>query len=531
LQSVPHNQIDQWCRDGHAALELKQFGIAEDCCRKILNADSRNAEGLFLLAMLAVATKQFKPAVELLRRTIAFDDRQSKYHAQLGRILVILHANNEGRSAAESALALEPDDPLTLDTIGCIFSHAGDHEKALPLFRAAVAEQPDNPQFQFNLASSLRFVGDFDGAELAYERAIETQPDFHMAHWSLAFLKRNSTESNHIERLNALLREVNDEPEAASFTHNALAKEFDDMGDSDQAFEHLSRGKSLIRGQMEYSTGEDEELVEALIKRCNSDYVGKEGTGDNTTEPVFIVGMPRTGTTLVERILSSHSDVFSAGELRNFGLQLKRLSGTPSAKVLDPETVELGVMVDPAELGSAYLDSTRPATGHTSRFIDKTPLNFLSIGFIHRSLPNARIICLRRNPMDTCLSNFRQMFSSDSAPYYRYSFDLLETGQYYLLFDKLMRHWDAVLPGKVLTVQYEEVVADQETQSRRIVDFCGLEWQDDCLSFENNAAPVATASSVQVRQPIYSDATARWKRYEKHLQPLKELLEANSIAV
>jgi hypothetical protein len=241
--------------------------------------------------------------------------------------------------------------------------------------------------------------------------------------------------------------------------------------------------------------------------------------------------MPRTGTTLVERILTSHSAVHSAGELSNFGQQLKSLSGVVSAKVLDAATLTGTSHIDPAVLGKAYLDSTRPETGKTARFVDKLPLNFLNIGFIHRALPNARIVCIRRNPMDTCLSNYRQLFPPEKAIYYRYSFDLLETGRYYLLFDQLMRYWDEVLPGKVLRVDYEQVVANQESESRRLIEFCGLDWEDDCLNFEKNTAPVATASSAQVRQPIYTNAVERWKRYEQDLQPLKEFFDEHGVTI
>ncbi len=232
------------------------------------------------------------------------------------------------------------------------------------------------------------------------------------------------------------------EPQARAFIHNALAKELDDLGETGPAFEHLARGKALIRRELDYDPSEDERLFAHLAAVFDEDLLRQPVNGCETEEPVFIVGMPRTGTTLVERILSSHSQVYAAGELRNFALQLKLASGTRTPRVLDEATVDAGLRADSRALGEAYLASTRPATGHTLRFIDKTPLNFLNIGFIHRALPQARIICLHRNPMDTCLSNFRQMFAPDASPYYKYSFDLLETGRYYLLFDRLMRHWD-----------------------------------------------------------------------------------------
>jgi hypothetical protein len=240
--------------------------------------------------------------------------------------------------------------------------------------------------------------------------------------------------------------------------------------------------------------------------------------------------MPRTGTTLTERILTSHSCVFSAGELKNFSLSLKRASGSRSNVVLDTETLRQGMEVDFESLGKSYLDSTRPATGHTPHFTDKLPLNFLYIGFIHLALPDAKIICLRRNPLDTCLSNFRQLFDVNFS-YYNYAYDIMETGRYYVLFHRLMEHWQRVLPGKILEVHYENLVADQETESRRIVEHCGLEWEEACLAFEKNTAAVATASAVQVRERIYTTAVGRWRRYEAQLQPLRDMLESENMPI
>ncbi|TDJ44910.1 MAG: sulfotransferase family protein [Gammaproteobacteria bacterium] len=523
--------LRQWQQEARGALRRKQFAVAEDCCRKIIDAEPRNPDAHFVLAMLALETNQLLPAAKLLQRAVAFGPYQPEYLAQLARVLVMLDNGPQARLAAEKALELDNPDALTLDTIGCVFSYLGDHAKAIEPFSKATNLEPHNPDFQFNYASSLRFIGDFDAAEVAYENAIASNQELYQAHWSLANLRRSTAEQNHIDRLSSALVRATGQPEAEAFLHNALAKEFDDLGDADTAFQHLSAGKSIARRQVDYSIEEDRTLFSCIHNLFSRERLQMPVQGLATSEPIFIVGMPRTGTTLVERILSSHSEVYSAGELRNFGLILKQIAGAKTNKILDAETIAKCLEADPAQLGKAYIDSTRPKTGHTSHFIDKTPLNFLNIGFIHRALPKARIICVRRNAMDTCLSNFRHMFSPDAAPNYKYSYDLLETGHYYLLFDALMRHWEDTLPGKVLLVQYEDVVANQEVETRKLINFCGLEWEDACLHFEQNAAPVATASSVQVRQPIYSSAAARWKRYAHHLQPLKELLQANDIKI
>jgi len=484
-----------------------------------------------MLAVIALETNQLVPAVKLLERAIAIDAGQAEYYALLGRAFAAMHQGARALEAADHAAPLVTTDAVTLDTIGCIYSHAGAHDKAVPLFLRATAQRPDDPQFQYNLAVSLRFIGDFVAAEKAYEKAISVDRQFFKAHWSLAQLRTQTKSGNHIERMEALLQQVPDNIEARVFLHNGLAKEYEDLANYESAWHHLSAGKALVRDGMEYSLADDQDIFAAVEHIYTRELLNQPCAGCPSEEPVFIVGMPRTGTTLVERILTSHTSVHSAGELSNFGQQLKWLSGAETRRLLDPQTLRAGAQVDPAVLGNAYLESTRPETGRTARFVDKMPLNFLNIGAIHRALPNARIVCVRRNPMDTCLSNYRVLFSPEKAAYYRYSFDLLETGQYYLLFDHLMQYWDTVLPGRVLRVDYEKMVANQEVESRRLIDFCGLDWEDACLQFEKNPAPVATASSAQVRQPIYTAAVERWKHYQQQMQSLRDLFDERGVKV
>jgi hypothetical protein len=220
--------------------------------------------------------------------------------------------------------------------------------------------------------------------------------------------------------------------------------------------------------------------------------------------------------------------VFSAGELMNFALTLKRLTATRSNRVLDEETLAASATVDPAELGTSYVESTRPRTGKTPRFIDKMPLNFFYVDLIRRALPAAKIICLRRNALDTCLSNYRQLFAT-AFSYYHYAYDLLDTGRFFLGFDKLARHWLECAGAGYTEVRYEDLVENTEREARRLVEFCELDWTPACLDFWSNTAPVATASSVQVRQPIYRTAVGRWRKYEAQIGPLRELLDEAGI--
>ncbi len=531
MASNPEIDIPRWHREARRHLDRGRLQEARQCCLRMLADDPKHADAHFLLGMITVAGERYKEAIGLLERAIVLDDQRPEYHAQLGRCLVTLKRINEARDAADRALHLNPASALTLDTIGCVYSRTGDHDRAIVPFRKAVKKQPRNSNFQFNLAASLEFLGDFDSAEAAYEQAAKSTPRYYKAHWALSRLRRQTPERNHTARLEELLADIGDDLQAELRLRNALAKEYDDIGQYDRGFEHMAAGYAKLRPRLTNSIGDDEPVFEKLIAAFDENLLGQPPAGHPSAEPIFIVGMPRTGTTLVERILSSHSEVYSAGELQNLALAIKRAAKTKSNKVLDTATVEQGIKADFGVLGHDYLQSTRPATGQTRHFVDKTPLNFFNIGFIHLALPDAKIICLRRHPLDACLSNYRQLFALTDSPYYHYSYDLLDTGRYYILFHRLMEHWRRVLPGKVLEIQYEELVEDQEAQSRRLIEHCGLDWEDACLAFEKNLAPVATASSAQVREPIYTRAVERWRHYEKHLAPLRELLEQSGIEV
>ena len=276
----------------------------------------------------------------------------------------------------------------------------------------------------------------------------------------------------------------------------------------------------------ERELGQDEALFAAVTRSAPRPATG----GYFTDEPIFIIGMPLSGTTLVERILSSHPDAHAAGELQNFPLALKRAAGSTTPHLIDIDTIERSQQLDWHKLGEDYLNRTRPDTGLTPRFVDKLPHNFLHVGAIANALPNAKIICLRRNPMDTCLGNFRQLFNL-ASPYHGYANELLDTGRYYVLFDCLMKHWQLTFPGRLVEVRYEALVESQESRTRDLLAFCNLPWHDACLHFEKSEAPATTAGAVQVHAPIHRSALQLWKLYEPQLGELRKLLEDAGIEI
>jgi tetratricopeptide (TPR) repeat protein len=512
-------EIDAWQRDAERALDARDFKRAHELCLKVLAADPAHAAALFLLAMIAAEHGNFGKALEVVDLALARDSTRPEYHAQRGRCLIALHRPRDAFEAAQRALALDPQRALTLDTIGVVLTRAGAHAEALEPFRRAVVRDPSKAQYHYNLGAAEQFVGDFARAAAAYREALRLDPKLYRAWSALAQVSKAPFSHHEIAEIERQLAAGASEDAELHLNH-ALAKQAEDLGRYADAFRHLERGKRRKRASQARSFAEHDALFDAAARTARL----ADERGFESVEPIFVVGMPRTGTTLVERILSSHPAVFSAGELTNFSLAVKRAAGTPSNRVLDVETLEAAARVDARALGAAYLDSTRPRTGRTPRFIDKMPLNFFYAALIHRSLPNAKIICLRRNALDACLSNYRQLFAT-AFEYYDYALDLLDTGRYYVRFDALARLWrDTIRDASYTEVRYEDVVEHTEREARRLIELCGLEWDPRCLAFDENATPVATASSVQVRQPIYRTAVERWRHYEHEIEPLRRLL-------
>ena len=529
LYDAPMNDPATLYRRAVDALNRGDWAAALEMAARVLPAVPRHPGVHFVVGVAALQLNRMPVALKHLRLSTTLNPSRGDYGAQLARALASAHLLREAVAAADAAMAAAPEDALSLDTLGVVYTQANEHEKAASVFRRAAEMMPDRASFRFNLATSLMFAGDVDGAEMHYEACLSIEPGYWKAHLALAQLRRQTTSSNHVDRLLQLLDRRSTDADGSMYINLALAKEYEDLGDFPRAFSHLAKGKSAGKVGRRYSFEDEQELAMAIERAAPPLDVGWSG-GDPTDEPIFVVGMPRTGTTLLDRIISSHPDVHSAGELNNFGVLLKRASGSRSPRLLDRETIDLATAVDWRELGRAYVESTRPGTGRVPRFVDKLPHNFLYLGFIARALPNAKLICLRRDPMDTCLSNFRQLFEQRS-PYYDYSFDLLDTGRHYLMFNNLLEYWRRALPSRILEVRYEDVVQHQEASTRRVIEFCGLSWDEGCLNFENNAAPVATASVVQVREPIYRTAVGRWKRYERELVGLKSLLVEGGVEV
>lgn len=509
--------------DAARLLSQRAYREAHALCVDVLKTEPGNAEAFYLLGLLTSDHANFARAEELFRAAIERAPGHAGAHAQRARCLIALSRRAEAIEAARLSGALLPGDAFTLDTIGVVLSRAGLHGEALPFYARATAGDPGNANYQYNYGAALQFAGEMGGARAAYRACAAADPDDTRGLPAIVQITRQTGERNEIAALEKLFAAHADDPDAALRTGHALAKAHEDLKAPDAALHWLARAKAGKRAHLSHDAGADAALFDAAIRAAGT-LRGRTSAAGGA--PVFICGMPRTGTTLVDRILSSHSALTSAGELTDLALCLKRLTQTKSNLVLDPETLDASAGSDLTQLGERYMLSVRDSLGLTGRFTDKMPLNILLAPVILAALPEARVICLRRHPADTVLSNYRQMFAT-SFSYYNYAYTLEDTARYFVQFDRMVRHFEAVLPPERFTVvHYERVVADLETEARRLLDFCGLPFEEQCLAFHENAAPVATASSAQVREPLYTTALGRWKRYEAGLKPALDILEA-----
>lgn len=486
------------------------------------------AEGRFLLGIADASEGRVSAGLGHVEAAIGLAPT-AEYLAQHARLLILLRRDGEARDAALAAEALQPEDALTFDTIGNVHARLGDHVAASRAFEPAVALEAGNLEFRYNLAMALGFLGRVAEAKAQHEIILAQSPARGRSHYALSGLAKASREANHIERLEAVLARQ-PPPDDALRIRYALAKEYEDIGEAASAFRHLDAANAAYKARIGYDFAGDAAIFDAIEAGLHQPGFSS-GISTHTDAPIFITGMPRTGTTLVDRILSSHPNVHSAGELQAMPLAIKQLAATKSRHVTDPATIAASRSLSAQAIGAAYMAHARQHCRRADgRFIDKLPANFLYIGHIARALPAASIVCLRRHPMDTVWSNYKNLFATTSA-YYAYSHDLLDTARYYARFDRLMAFWDMLLPGRVFQLRYEALVNDQEAESRRLFAHCGLAWTDAAMDFHSNTAAVATPSAAQVRRPMYRDSVERWRAHEEALAPVRAFFAVAGIAI
>jgi len=450
--------------------------------------------------------------------------------------LLALGRRGDARAAALAALARTADAPL-LDGLGSLFSFLGDQQNALAAFERAVAFAPDNPHYIFNRATVRRFLGRLGEAEADYDRVIALRPGDFEAYVNRSDLRPQTPHRNHVAELKSLAAQGFADWRSEVQIRHSLAKEYEDLGDYANSFEQLRLGAAKRREHLRYDVSNDVATVNWIIAAFPAAAEPAPAPVESTraastpavpprASPIFIVGLPRSGTTLVDRILSSHSEVTSAGELNDFALALvdHMRAENGGAQLARSDLVARSAHIDFHALGKEYLARARSVAGE-GRFTDKMPLNYLYCGLIRRALPDAKIVHLTRHPMAAGYAMYKTLFKDG----YPFSYDLHDISRYYVAYRRLMAHWQATMPGAIHTVSYEDLIADQLGETRKLLAFCDLEWQDACLDFHRNASATTTASASQIRRPIYGSSVAQWRHYATQLAALRADLDAAGI--
>ncbi len=409
-----------------------------------------------------------------------------------------------------------------LQDVGQLHTNLNRHPQAEACYRQAVQLAPRDATALYNWSTALTALGRLDAAEQALDQVIALDGADFDAYYNRSTLRRQTPERNHIAELSAQLKRSDVAPAAQVPVGYALAKELEDLGDHAASFSALRRAADTRRRLLSYRVESDERAM-ADIRRCfDESYFRAAVGGHGDTRPVFILGLPRSGTTLVDRILSSHSLIDSRGESSDLGASVMRLAGPASDK---QQLIERAAQMDPAAIAQVYC--ARLPAGGRAHLIDKTPVNFLYAGLIARGLPHARLIHVRRNPMDVCYAIYKTLFRMA----YPFSYDLIDLGRYYLAYRELMAHWRTLLGERLIEIDYEQLVTQQEATTRELLARCGWPWEPACLDFHRNASPSLTASAAQVRQPIYRSSVGLWRRYAAELAPLATLLRDHGVAI
>lgn len=545
--------------------KIDKFAEARSLYEDILNVEPNHPGALHHLALIEHGNGEMHKAEKLLQKALKAMPNYHQAWNSLGTVLRKMRRHEDALRAFEKAIELKPDYADAITNRGNVMWDLGEYAKAEELYREALEADrtsdlvyvthmslghalrdqgrldearesyntalelnPDNAELLLAMGEMERSCGDFEEAENFIRRAIEQEPDYVEAHRALSGIKKFTDENDpDLQALRGLDQLAKTEPHTRTWLGNlnfALAKAYEDLEDYDLAFEKYAYANKLIRENYEYDPKRIERYFDTIVKCTTREFMDEHaGEGVDSDKPIFIVGMPRSGTSLVEQILASHSDVHGAGELKSLPKSVIRVRGLPPEHTDELFTRSFANKLNEErlhEIAQSYLEDLERFAPGAKRVTDKMPTNFVWVWLIKLAFPNAKIIHCVRDPVATCLSCFTRFFSELTS----WSHDMEEIAWFYKNYRKMMDHWDDVMPGEILHMRYEDLVTDQEAQTRRLLDHCGLDWQDDCLNFHKTKRRVSTASDTQVRKPIYTSSIDAWKRYEKHLQPMIDAL-------
>jgi len=497
------------------------FEAAETLVRGFLLKHGDHIEAMRLLARIGIAHKVFDDAELLLAGVLERAPDYRSARQEYAGVLVELHKHQEARRQLDLLLEAEPDNRAQQMLYAASSAGLGEHERAIELYRALLRGTPADAEVHLSIGHALKTLGRTQEGIDAYRRAAACRPDFGDAYWSLANLKTYRFTQHELQSIRAGLAAPSTGTVDRYHLSFALAKACEDRGEFAESFRHYELGNRLKRPECTYRPEIIENNARRQIAHCTREFfASRRGWGAPEPDPIFIVGLPRSGSTLIEQILASHSQVEGTQELPNVQQIVSVLRGRNTDDDRYPRVLADMSAQDFARLGAQYLADTRAYRTGKAYFIDKMPNNFRHIGLMHLMLPNARIIDARREPLACCFSNFKQLFANGQE----FTYGIEDIARYYRTYLELMRHWDAVLPGRILRVFHEDVVADLEGSVRRLLEFCHLEFEPQCVAFHETRRSVRTASSEQVRQAINREGLDQWRHFEPWLEPLKSAL-------
>jgi tetratricopeptide (TPR) repeat protein len=495
---------------------------AERIYRRVLRANPRNVDALRLLALVALSAERADEAETLLERAIEIAPDFQLAILDLGRLRKDQDRYGDALECFDRAIALDPSQPQAHFLRGATLARASFTYEAIDAYRKCLALRPSHAGALLGLGHVLKAVGDYDGAVESYNACIRNVPDFGETYWSLANLKTYRFDDATVAEMERHAASPSGDTQSEVNFLFALGKAYEDRGDFERAWHFYRTGNEKQRSQVVYDPVQTEAMNDRIINVFSKGSLAERSdAGHPDPAPIFILGLPRSGSTLLEQILASHGQVEGTSELPYIGRIAASLNRNREHGINYPEAIRELLPENLRAHGEEYLAYAQMhRKSGAPRFIDKMPNNFPNVGLIALILPKAKIIDARRHPLDACFSCYRQLFAKGQ----NFTYDLTEIGEYYLQYQRMMDHWARVLPGHVLTVQYEEVVADFEAQVRRLLEFCQLPWEDACLRFYESERAVRTPSSEQVRQPIYDRSVGHWRNYESHLAELIDVI-------
>jgi len=507
---------------GFDAFRAGDLRRAADICKESLGAYPTMSRAHYLAAMIALASNDRASALRALETTVRLNKGNAAAWTRLAELYATGGALRRAEACLQNAASTQQGNAATLDHIGTVFRLVGNLQASLEWHRKACDASPEHVPFQVNLANAHLYLGDHEAARKILEAAVERDPGDARTHWLLSRAGK-ATSRQHIDTMIEMLGHEH-APQSVAYLQYAIGKEFEDLEDWRGAFTAWSAGAAARRELVAYDEAAEIELFETLEETYTAAWLDKRQSDCSDAGPVFIVGEPRTGTTLLDRMLDAHPAVASAGELRHFGIALRQATGSDELRQFSPDLMRQAATADATAIGEAYVDITSVLRLDAPHIIDKLPSNYLYLPLILAALPNARVIHMRRDPMDTCLAIFKQLF----ADAYLYSYDLGELARHYCRYQRLMAVWRERFGERFIEVDYEALVSEPEETLRPVLQFIGLSWNDDCLTYFSRDTAVTTASAYQVREAPHQRSVNHWKHFADELTPVHELLGADA---